>query len=120
VCASGGGCGGCRFTHGGLHRLCSFHPETHSAPKTRAGSDCPVTCRQRMRLTTRSLQPAGLLTAAIILSAAAALATDVPIAAQAASLSVSISGNHFVDGAGRTVRLLGVNRSGTEYECMAN
>jgi endoglucanase len=69
---------------------------------------------------TRSLQPAGLLTAAIILSAAAVLATDVPIAAQAASLSVRIAGNHFVDGAGRTVRLLGVNRSGTEYECMAN
>ena len=72
-----------------------------------------------MRLMTRPLQP-GILLAAIIVSAAAAAATEAPIAAQAASLSVRIAGNHFVDGAGRTVRLLGVNRSGTEYECMAN
>ena len=33
-------------------------------------------------------------------------------------LSVRIVGNHFVDGRGVPVRLLGVNRSGTEYECM--
>src|SRR5207245_1180491 len=79
-----------------------------------------VTCRQRMRLMTRPLQPAVALAAAIILSAAASLATEGPIVAQAASLSVRIVGNHFVDGAGRTIRLLGVNRSGTEYECMAN
>src|SRR5437899_2934821 len=72
-----------------------------------------------MRLMTRPLQP-GILLAAIIVSAAASAATEAPIAAQAASLSVRIAGNHFVDGAGRTVRLLGVNRSGTEYECMAN
>src|SRR5205809_5626473 len=72
-----------------------------------------------MRLMTRPLRP-GILLAAIILSAAASVASEAPIAAQAASLSVRIAGNHFVDGAGRTVRLLGVNRSGTEYECMAN
>src|SRR5438045_1663086 len=35
-------------------------------------------------------------------------------------LSVRIVGNHFLDGTGRTVRLLGVNRSGTEDECMAS
>ena len=68
---------------------------------------------------TRPLQP-GILLAAIMLSAAASVASEPPIAAQAASLSLRIAGNHFVDGAGRTVRLLGVNRSGTEYECMAN
>src|SRR5947209_7590382 len=72
-----------------------------------------------MRLMTRPLQR-GILLAAIIVSAAASAATEAPIAAQAAGLSVRIAGNHFVDGAGRTVRLLGVNRSGTEYECMAN
>src|SRR2546422_103719 len=33
-------------------------------------------------------------------------------------LSIRIVGNHFVDGGGGPVRLLGVNRSGTEYECM--
>ena len=34
------------------------------------------------------------------------------------ALSIRIVGNHFVDGGGRPVRMLGVNRSGTEYECM--
>jgi hypothetical protein len=33
------------------------------------------------------------------------------------ALSVKASGNHLVDGAGHTVRLLGVNRSGMEYAC---
>jgi hypothetical protein len=31
--------------------------------------------------------------------------------------SISISGNHFVDGTGNMIRLLGVNRSGSEYMC---
>src|SRR5438034_7222765 len=34
------------------------------------------------------------------------------------ALSIRIVGNHFVDGGGRPMRMLGVNRSGTEYECM--
>jgi len=69
---------------------------------------------------TKPLWPPVILAAAIIVTAAASLAIEVPIAAQAATLSVRIVGNHFVDGAGHSVRLLGVNRSGTEYECMAN
>ena len=40
-----------------------------------------------------------------------------PVAA-ASTLSISVSGNHFVNGAGQTIRLLGVNRSGTEYACI--
>jgi endoglucanase len=32
-------------------------------------------------------------------------------------LSIAISGNHFVNGAGATVRLLGVNAPSTEYAC---
>jgi len=36
----------------------------------------------------------------------------------ATPLSIGVSGNHLVDGNGATVRLLGVNRSGTEYACI--
>jgi hypothetical protein len=32
-------------------------------------------------------------------------------------LSITIVGNHFVDGTGQTIRLLGVDRPGTEYAC---
>jgi endoglucanase len=42
-----------------------------------------------------------------------ALALAAPAAA-----GVRVSGNHLVDDAGRTVRLLGVNRSGLEYACV--
>src|SRR3989440_4445789 len=33
-------------------------------------------------------------------------------------LSISVSGNHLINGSGQTIRLLGVNRSGTEYACI--
>ena len=33
-------------------------------------------------------------------------------------LSISISGNHFVNGAGQTIRLLGVNHTSSEYGCV--
>jgi endoglucanase len=35
----------------------------------------------------------------------------------AVALSIAIDGNHFVDGNGQTIRLLGVDRPGTEYAC---
>jgi endoglucanase len=38
--------------------------------------------------------------------------------AATAPLSISISGNHFVDGDGRTIRLLGVNHTSSEYGCV--
>ncbi len=38
-------------------------------------------------------------------------------AAAGTTLSVAVDGNHFVDGAGATIRLLGVNVPGTEYAC---
>jgi endoglucanase len=39
------------------------------------------------------------------------------MAATVGTLSIAIAGNHFVNGAGQTVRLLGVDRQGTEYAC---
>jgi hypothetical protein len=38
-------------------------------------------------------------------------------AGAASAVTVKVVGNHLVNGAGQTVRLLGVNRSGTEYGC---
>src|ERR1700761_2195556 len=46
------------------------------------------------------------------------LAPPSSLAAAGAPLSVSVVGNHFVNGAGQTIRLLGVNREGTEYACV--
>ena len=36
------------------------------------------------------------------------------------ALSIKVVANHLVDGSGAVVRLLGVDRSGTEYECMSS
>ena len=35
-----------------------------------------------------------------------------------AALSIKVVGNHFVDGSGRTIRLLGVNHTSSEYGCV--
>jgi hypothetical protein len=34
------------------------------------------------------------------------------------TLSITVSGNHLINASGQTIRLLGVNRSGTEYACI--
>lgn len=49
----------------------------------------------------------------------AALILVAPTAASAKVASIAVDGNRLVDGAGRTVQLRGVNRSGTEYACSA-
>jgi endoglucanase len=36
----------------------------------------------------------------------------------AAPLAIAVSGNHFVNGAGQTIRLLGVNHPSSEYACV--
>jgi hypothetical protein len=41
-----------------------------------------------------------------------------PAIAAAAPLSISVVGNHFVDGEGQTIRLLGVDRTSSEYACV--
>jgi endoglucanase len=59
----------------------------------------------------------------VLLFAAAAAAVSLgapavpPAAAAGPPLSISVAGNRLVDGTGATVRLLGVNRSSTEYAC---
>jgi hypothetical protein len=42
----------------------------------------------------------------------------VPAVAAAAPLSIAVVGNHFVNGAGQTIRLLGVDRTSSEYGCV--
>ena len=56
--------------------------------------------------------------ALVVLAAALVLWPVAPIPAQAATLSIAVSGNHLIDGNGKVVRLLGVNRSGAEYACI--
>jgi hypothetical protein len=36
----------------------------------------------------------------------------------ASALSIKVQGNHLVNQDGQTIRLLGVDRSGSEYECV--
>jgi endoglucanase len=58
---------------------------------------------------------------AVLLSGFAILVLALGFAAgkaEAAPLSISISGNHFVNGAGQTIRLLGVNHTSSEYACV--
>jgi hypothetical protein len=58
----------------------------------------------------------------VVLASALALpglAVNLP-AAQASTLSIRVVGNHFVNQGGQTIRLLGVDRSGAEYECVDN
>jgi hypothetical protein len=48
----------------------------------------------------------------------AALLALPSFSAAAAPLAISISGNHFVNGAGQPIRLLGVNHPSSEYACV--
>ena len=66
----------------------------------------------------RPLLATRLLTGAAALACALALALVAVPAALAAPLSVSIVGNHFVNGEGQTIRLLGVDRTSSEYGCV--
>lgn len=45
------------------------------------------------------------------------LASGPPASAQTGGVVVHVQGNHLVGASGATIRLLGVNRSGTEYAC---
>jgi endoglucanase len=54
---------------------------------------------------------------AVALASLAALLLGAPGMASAAPLSIAVQGNHFVNGAGQTVRLLGANHPSFEYAC---
>src|ERR1700761_1514601 len=54
----------------------------------------------------------------IVLAAGFVLLGRTPGRAASVPLAISVSGNHFVNGAGQTVRLLGVDHSSAEYACV--
>jgi hypothetical protein len=67
-----------------------------------------------------------VLAAALVVSGAAVTGTALGASASSTAaatgaatepVSVSVVGNHLVNGAGQTIRLLGADRSGTEYAC---
>lgn len=55
---------------------------------------------------------------AMFIAVVLALALVAAPAAAAAPLSIRIEGNHFVNGEGQTIRLLGVNHTSSEYACV--
>jgi endoglucanase len=56
----------------------------------------------------------GGVACAIVLS----MLVQAPVRAATVPLSIAIQGNHFVNGAGQTIRLLGVNHPSSEYACV--
>ena len=66
--------------------------------------------RLRRMVTLAVLLPTVLTGGALVLAAP-------PRAGAAPALGVRVVGNELIDGSGQPVRLLGVNRSGTEYAC---
>ncbi|HEY1487445.1 MAG TPA: cellulase family glycosylhydrolase [Micromonosporaceae bacterium] len=54
----------------------------------------------------------------VVVAASTLVALNAGPAASSAPAGLRVQGNHLVDGRGRTVRLLGVNRSGAEYMCL--
>jgi hypothetical protein len=69
--------------------------------------------------TNRSRRVRLLAPALVVIAGALALSLlgESSGSAAAVPLSISVQGNHFVDGAGQTVRLLGVNHPSFEYAC---
>jgi hypothetical protein len=57
-----------------------------------------------------------MLACLALLLGAVALA-GAPVVAWASAPTISVSGNHFIDGSGNVLQLRGVNRSGAEYAC---
>ena len=57
------------------------------------------------------------LALAVLLPLVGVAALEAPTPADATALSISVVGNHLVDGGGTTVRLLGADVPGTEYAC---
>ena len=53
----------------------------------------------------------------VVIATTAVVAFEAAPAKALTPLSIAVSGNHFVNGAGATVRLLGVNVPSTEYAC---
>jgi endoglucanase len=56
--------------------------------------------------------------AGVTVAMAAALLGQAPGRAASVPLSIAVQGSHFVNGAGQTIRLLGVNHPSSEYACV--
>src|SRR3954451_13202979 len=64
------------------------------------------------------LRPLAAFAAAVCATSMSAAAATPAAAARVQRLPISIVGNHFVNGAGHRIRLLGVNHTSAEYGCV--
>ena len=60
----------------------------------------------------------GLTISVVLITSGTPTAFVAPVAAATSSAGLRVSGNHLVNAAGDSVRLTGVNRSGSEYMCI--
>ena len=98
------------------------HTATPTATKTATATPKPTASATAKPTATVTGDPTVSATAkptATVTATTTATPTATSTAA-AGGLSVRVQGNHLVDGAGNTIRLLGVNRSGTEYQCVSD
>ena len=66
----------------------------------------------------RTLRAAWTVRIAVAMALALSVITLSSSTVSASALSIKVRGNHLVNQDGQTIRLLGVNRSGAEYECV--
>jgi len=87
-----------------------------AAPPAAATRATPVSSPTRLPVTPPGTSPPATARASEPVTRGATPPVTSP--GPATPLSVRVSGNRLVDGTGRPVRLLGVNRTGTQYACV--
>jgi len=94
-------------------RMAALNPLQSEAPD----ADTVLMVADRVLRPARRPIRSGAATLALVAASLAVILVSAAPGAQAAALALRVQGNALVDANGAPVRLLGVNRSGTEYAC---